>query len=123
MKLLIVDDSKAARMLIKSIISEYNSTVTVIEAENGETAVEIYKKERPDLVFLDLTMPVMSGFDALKLIMEFDSDASVIVLTADIQEKSVEKCIALGAEGVMKKLPQKDVIFKTLDKFADGRDE
>ena len=63
----------------------------------------------------DLTMPVMSGYDALRIIREENLDAMVIVLTADIQEKSVARCMNAGAYMVMKKLPQKDVVFKVLD--------
>ncbi len=119
---MIVDDSRASRMLIRSIISEYNSTITIIEAENGAIAVENYRKEKPEIVFLDLTMPVMDGFEALKLILEINNNAVVIVLTADIQGKSVERCMNLGAYMVMKKLPQKDIIFKTLEEIIKSRD-
>jgi len=122
MSLLIVDDSRAARMLIRSIITEYDSTIPIVEAENGEQALEIYKAEKPVLVFLDLTMPVMDGFEALKKIIEFDSKAVVIVLTADIQEKSVKRCMDSGAYSVMKKLPRKEVIFKTLNEIMDLRE-
>jgi len=123
MSLLIVDDSRAARMLIRSIISEYNSTIPIIEAENGEQAIELYRQENPELVFLDLTMPVMDGFEALNRIIESDSKAVVIILTADIQEKSVNRCMEAGAYMVMKKLPQKEIIFKTLDEILDNREK
>jgi two-component system chemotaxis response regulator CheY len=122
MSLLIVDDSRAARMLIRSIITEYNSTISIIEAENGEQAVEIFEAEKPELVFLDLTMPVMDGFEALKKIIKINSKAVVIVLTADIQEKSVRRCMDSGAYMVMKKLPRKEEIFKTLDEIMDSQD-
>ncbi len=122
MSLLIVDDSRAARMLIRSIITEYNSTIPILEAENGEQAVEIYSSEKPEVVFLDLTMPVMDGFEALKKIMEIDSKAVVIDLTADIQKKSVNRCMESGAYMVMKKLPRKDIIFKTLNEILESQD-
>jgi len=110
-------------MLIKSIITEYNSKIPIIEAENGEQAVTLYRKEKPELVFLDLTMPVMDGFEALNKIIESDSKAVVIILTADIQEKSVARCMEAGAYMVMKKLPQKEIIFKTLNDIIDKREE
>ena len=121
MSLLIVDDSRAARMLLRSIINEYNSTIPIIEAENGEQAVEKYKNENPKIVFLDLTMPIMDGFEALKKIIEINGDATVIILTADIQEKSVTRCMDSGAYMVMKKLPQKEVIFKTLGELLEPK--
>ena len=115
MKILVVDDSKAARMLIKSILSEYSEDVELIEAENGQEAVDAYSLYTPDVTFLDLTMPVMSGYDALNIIIKENPHAIVIILTADIQEKSVSRCVNAGAYMVLKKLPQKELIFKVLD--------
>lgn len=120
MKILVVDDSRAARMLIKSILTEYDNDVELFEAENGQEAVNAFKLNDPDIVFMDLTMPVMSGVEALQAIREEDSEAAVIVLTADIQEKSVERCMSAGAYMVMKKLPQKEVVFKVLDEIIEG---
>ena len=118
MKILVVDDSRTARMLIKSILSEYNSRVELSEAENGREAVDAVKREQPDLIFLDLTMPVLDGYEALKIIKADFPSMTVIVLTADIQEKSVARCMAAGAYMVMKKLPQKEKVFEVLDKIA-----
>ena len=117
MKLLLVDDSKAARMLIRSLISDYDSSFEIIEAGNGKEAVELFKKETPAITFLDLTMPVMDGFEALKQIKEYAPQSPVFVLTADIQEKSVEKCLALGANKVLHKLPDKKIISEVLDEI------
>ena len=113
MKILIVDDSMAARMLMKGFFADDDS-FEIVEAENGEKAIELFKKEKPDITFLDLTMPVMDGFEALKIIKELDSDAPVVVLTADIQKKSIEKVMKLGAYSVLKKLPRKDILFQTI---------
>ena len=115
MKILVVDDSRAARMLIKSILSAYRSDIELIEAENGQEAVDSFIVDKPDITFLDLTMPVMGGYDALNLIIKEDPRAKVVILTADIQEKSVSRCMNSGAYMVLKKLPQKDVVHKILD--------
>ena len=115
MKILIVDDSKAARMLVKSILNDYDPTVSLFEAANGLQAIDCYEKEKPDLVFLDLTMPEMDGYEALEKLKESDSGAHVIILTADVQQKSIERCLALGAWKVMKKLPDKATIYSILD--------
>jgi len=117
MKLLIVDDSRAARMLIKSIVLDYDADMKLIEASNGEEAVSFYREEKPDIVFLDLTMPVKSGYEALEEIREINSRALVIVLTADIQAKSIERCIKLGAYRVIKKLPDKSVVQGLLNEL------
>ncbi|MDC7233063.1 MAG: response regulator [Spirochaetales bacterium] len=123
MKLLIVDDSRAARMLIKSILLDYDSGFELSEAENGAIAVDIYTQERPDLVFLDLTMPVMDGYEALEKIIKINSEAVVVVLTADIQQKSIERCMSLGAYRVLKKLPNKEVVYDLIDEIKQKSTE
>jgi two-component system, chemotaxis family, chemotaxis protein CheY len=116
MKILIVDDSLAARMLMSSFFEGIES-YEIYEAVNGEEAVKTYKSEKPDITFLDLTMPVMNGFEALKIIKEFDPHATVIILTADVQKKSMEKIMELGAYTVIKKLPGKEEIFKIIEEI------
>ena len=61
-KLLLVDDSRAARMLIKSILLDYDPEMELLEAADGEEALVQYSQEQPEIVFLDLTMPVMGRF-------------------------------------------------------------
>ncbi len=104
-------------MLIKSILLEYNPEAEIEEAENGALAVEKYGEFSPDLVFLDLTMPVMDGFEALEKIVAADPAAVVIILTADVQTKSVERCMGSGAYRVLKKLPDKKVVYALLDEL------
>ena len=70
MKILVVDDSKIARMSVIKSLKVVHPDAELIQATNGLEAVESYKKERPDVVFLDLTMPVMDGYEALKKIKE-----------------------------------------------------
>ncbi|MDO8454484.1 MAG: response regulator, partial [Sulfurimonas sp.] len=88
MKILIVDDSKLARMGVIKSLREIEPGAELFQASNGVEAVEIFKNERPSVVFLDLTMPVMDGYEALKQIMALDKDAQVIVISADIQSEA-----------------------------------
>jgi len=109
MRILVVDDSKSARFfLIKSLPQDMD--IEYKECSNGLECVNIYKEYAPDLVFLDLTMPVMDGAEALEKIMQMDKDAIVYILTADIQRKTYEKIMALGAHKFIKKPPTKEVI-------------
>ena len=96
MRILVVDDSIAARMLIKKFIRQ-NGEHEIIEAANGKEAVEYFLAHAPDFTFLDLTMPVMDGFEALRLIKESTPKALVAVLSADIQQKAVDRVKDLGA--------------------------
>ena len=88
MKILIVDDSKLARMGVIKSLSQVKPDAELFQASNGLEAIEAFRQESPDVVFLDLTMPVMDGFEALKEIIAIDANAQVIVISADIQNRS-----------------------------------
>lgn len=115
-KILIVDDSTSARFFIKGCIPK-DKGYEFFEASDGAKAVEAYKSFRPDVTFMDLTMPVMSGFEAIELIKAFDPNAAIIVLTADIQTKTVEKVAAFGISSVLKKPPVKATVEEALIKI------
>jgi CheY-like chemotaxis protein len=102
MRILIVDDSKVARMSLKRALpEEYKSEIEI--AKNGQEAVDKYKKNRYDVVFMDLTMPIKDGYQATKEITDFDKDAFVVVVTADIQKSGFEKVIESGASRMVPK--------------------
>lgn len=98
MKILVVDDSKLARLTLIKTLKEHEPSSEIYEAENGLIAVELFKAEKPNIVFLDLTMPVMDGFEALKHIIKIDPKAQVVVVSADIQTQAQAKVLALGAK-------------------------
>lgn len=103
MKYLVVDDSKLARLsLIKSLKTHIGES-EVFQAVNGEEAVEIVKTEKPDIAFLDLTMPIMDGYEALPKMLEIHPKLKVVVVSADIQEKAKTMVLNLGARLHIKK--------------------
>ena len=108
-KILIVDDSSISVKIIKSCIPN-DRDYELFDAADGQIGVEKYKELKPDLTFMDLTMPVMNGFQALEEIMKLDQRAIVIILTADVQIKAVAKAHDLGAFSVVKKPPSNIVI-------------
>ena len=104
MKLLIVDDSNMSRKaLIVALPAAIRESCDLLEAANGEEAVDLYKEQHPDIVFLDLTMPVMNGYEALRLIMEYDPKAKVIVVSSDAQAGAVKLAGELGAKNHISK--------------------
>ena len=104
MKYLITDDSKMARRMVNKVLSSFlTDGDEVLLASNGEEAVEIYKEHRPDLCFMDLTMPVMDGFEATLAITQFDKDAKIIVISADVQQGAIVKAKENGAIGFINK--------------------
>ncbi|MCT7601762.1 response regulator [Aliarcobacter butzleri] len=104
MKILVTDDSKMARkMVIKSLEESTIKDLEIFEAQNGQEAIDLYKEISPKIVFLDLTMPIMDGFEALKRIKEIDENAKVVIISADIQKLSMDRVRELGAFNFIKK--------------------
>lgn len=121
-KILLVDDSIVARMGLKKAIPK-DVPYEFYEAADGASGVEQFKTVAPDVVFLDLTMPVMTGFQALDEIMKIDKSAAVIVVTADIQKKTMDRVLEAGALLVISKPPSQEEIRSALEKagkFKEG---
>jgi two-component system chemotaxis response regulator CheY len=118
-KILIVDDSSISVKIIKSCIPN-DKDYELFDAADGQIGVEKYKEIKPDLTFMDLTMPVMNGFQALEEIMKLDQRAIVIILTADVQIKAVAKAHDLGAFSVVKKPPSKESILAAIKEADDA---
>jgi len=101
---LVVDDSKISRKwLIEMIPKKIVESAEIIEGCNGEEAIDLYKQHQPDIVFLDITMPGIDGFEALKHIREINSDALVVMVSADRQKATKEKVLSLGASAIISK--------------------
>lgn len=116
-KILIVDDSPISRKMLKSCIPK-DQGYELFEAGDGQAGVEKYREIRPDLTFMDLTMPVKDGASATGEIRAFDPDAMIIVCTADIQAKSITNVLGLGALMVVKKPPTRENIADALSRAA-----
>ena len=115
--ILVVDDAAFMRMMIKDILSR-NSLEVCGEAENGAIAVEKYVELRPALVILDITMPEMSGVEALKKIKEIDGSANVIMCSALGQQEMVMEAIQLGAKDFIVKPFQEAKLVQAVKKFV-----
>jgi two-component system alkaline phosphatase synthesis response regulator PhoP len=105
-KILIVDDEPHIRLLLGQTLEELEDEgVELIMADNGETALEVIKKERPGLVFLDVMMPKMNGFDVCNIVKnELDmKDVYIVMLTAKGQEFDKMKGNSAGADIYMTK--------------------
>jgi two-component system, chemotaxis family, chemotaxis protein CheY len=94
--LLIVDDSPIARQILTKCLPKENN-FTVIEACDGQEALEKFRRYRPEITFMDMTMPVMDGFQAIAEIKQIDPQAIIIAATADVQQKAKQRIAELGA--------------------------
>ena len=99
---LVVDDSPIARkMLIKALPPDWDIEIT--QASNGIEALAAYRAGRVDVMFLDLTMPDMDGYQVLETLRKEDLNCLVIVVSADVQEKAQERVLAMGAIAFIRK--------------------
>lgn len=118
---MIVDDSSIIRKIFSDHIEKMGYKV-VGAAKDGREAIKLYEELRPDLVTMDITMPIMNGIDSLKAIKSKFSDAKVIMITSHGEEKLVMEAISSGAKGyVLKPITPENVqqaIFKVFPELA-----
>jgi len=120
-KILIVDDSPVSIKIMKSCVPK-DKGYELFDAANGQLGLELFKQVKPDLTFMDLTMPVMNGFEALQEIMKTDPQAMVVIATADIQVKAIARAQELGAFSVIKKPPTKESVAAAIAEAETKRE-
>jgi len=115
-KILIVDDEVHIKMLLEQTLEELEDEfgVELLTASDGEEGLELIQKERPDLVFLDIMMPKMNGYEVCRIVMEDEAlrDVKIILLTAKGQEVDRKQGLELGAKMYMTKPFDPDEILK-----------
>lgn len=115
-KILIVDDAQLMRVRLRKLMQKANYEV-VGEAKNGLEAFQYYKKHAPDLVIMDITMPVMNGIEAIQKIIAYDSLAKIIVCSAMGQRNVVLKAIESGAKDFIVKPFNEEQVLETIQKI------
>ena len=115
-KLLVCDDSILARKSITTMLGAFGYE-NVIEVSNGEDAVNKYKEEKPDIVFLDIVMPVKDGITATKEIREFDRDAKIVVISSVGTQTHLREVIKAGAKDFIQKPVDKEHLKQILDNY------
>lgn len=124
-KILLVDDEAHVRKFV-GLIARTLGAPTIVEAPNGQEALEVYKREKPDLVLLDVNMPILDGIGTLRELKKIDPDAVVIMLTSLANRQTVEESLELGASNYIRKDTPKDEIALRLRETIEaifGADE
>ncbi|MGN1423132.1 MAG: response regulator [Oscillospiraceae bacterium] len=116
MKILICDDSMFVRKKMRDAVVKAGVT-DIVEASDGQQAVEKYKAEKPDLCFMDIIMPVKTGVDALKEIRAFDKDAKVIMASSVGTQANLKEAIVAGAYDFLQKPIDDAAVKKIIDKI------
>ena len=116
MKILITDDSAFMRQIVKKALEPLGAEV--YEAENGDVAVELYGQVRPDIVFLDIILPVKNGVMALEEIKQIDPNAKVVIVSSVGQDEMIDKARQLGATEFVTKPFQADQLLQVAQKLT-----
>ncbi len=115
--ILIADDAELMRLMIRQILIE-NGHIILGEAHDGEEAVKLYKQLKPDLITVDISMPKMTGLEAIRKIIELDPLARIVVVTALGQQSVALEAVKAGARNIVIKPFKHDdlltVVSKTL---------
>lgn len=111
-KILIADDSLFQRVIISKLVKELG--FETLEAANGQECIDLGLSQAPDLVILDLNMPVKSGLEALEAFQTAGRTLPTLVVTADIQSSTKALCEERGAACVLNKPVDNDTFRRTI---------
>ena len=112
---LIVDDSRTSRRFLRNMLTEAGYEV-VAEAVDGEDGMKKYEEFKPDIVTMDITMPVMDGVTALEKIKAYDNTADVIMVTSAGQKTNIVEALKRGAADFIQKPFESSAIVSVLEK-------
>lgn len=114
---LLVDDSRASRLLCSAIIKSQRPELRLLEAAHGDAALDLLATERPDLAVLDMNMPGMSGLDLAERIRELYPTVKLAMLTANVQESIQKRAAALNVSFFRKPISESVVadLLRQLD--------
>lgn len=115
---LMVDDSRTSRRILRGVLEQGGFEV-VGEATNGEEGYLKYKELTPDIVTMDITMPVMDGIESLTLIKKANPDSKVIMITAAGQKEKMVDALKRGADEFITKPFDADIVLDTLKRIAE----
>jgi len=120
-RILLVDDHTVVRQGLRMFLSLDTELEIVGEASNGQEAIEMVKTLQPDVVLMDLLMPVMDGISAIQVIRRDYPDSEVIALTSVLEDASVVNAVRAGAIGYLLKDTQADELCRAIKAAAAGQ--
>ena len=118
MKVLIVDDDIISRKVMKAVCVRLG--YKVVEAADGEEAIEVYEDVRPDVVLMDLRMPGMGGVEAIIAIRQLDPEARIIVLSTYDMDEDIHRAIQSGAKSYLLKDMSTEEVAETIREVHRG---
>ncbi len=120
-RVLLVDDHEIMRDGLREVLERSGDFEVVGEAADGEAAVKIAQELKPNVIIMDVIMPLKNGIDACREITETLPDTRVLILTAAPAEDAVMEAVAAGATGYLQKYSGKEELLRTVRDIADGQ--
>ena len=117
---MLVDDHSIMRDLLRDALENTGEFRVVAQAADGQEAVRLVQEAAPDVIVMDVIMPVMDGIDACREITELLPDTKVLILTASNEQDAIVRAIAAGATGYLQKYSGKEQLLATLREVAEG---
>lgn len=118
--ILLVDDEAHIRKYVALILKQLGAT-KIVEATNGEEAIAIFQQQKPDVVLLDISMPLMNGLETLKKLKAIDPEGVFIMLTSMVNRQSIDEALALGAANYIRKDNPKEEIAQAIRETLEER--
>ena len=119
-RVMLVDDHSIMRDLLRDALENTGEFQVVAQAADGQEALRLVEEAAPDLIVMDLIMPVMDGIEACRRIMELLPGTRVLILTASNEQDAIVQSIAAGATGYLQKYSGKEQLLATLREVAAG---
>ena len=117
---MLVDDHSIMRDLLRDALENTGEFRVVAQAADGQEALRLVQEAAPDVIVMDVIMPVMDGIDACREITELLPDTKVLMLTASNEQDAIVRAIAAGATGYLQKYSGKEQLLATLREVAEG---
>ncbi|WP_017293757.1 PAS domain S-box protein [Geminocystis herdmanii] len=119
-KILIVEDNRVNITLATVMINKLLPQITIIQAKNGQEAIEKYQQFNPDIILMDIQMPVMSGYEATEKIREINKNIPIIALTACTVKGEKEKCLELGMTDYLHKPINSEEFSRIISQYFEN---
>lgn len=110
--ILVAEDNRVNQVIIKKMLASTQANIVIVN--NGQEAVESFKKQKPDFIFMDIQMPIMDGIEACQVIRTIDDSITIVALTANVMKDDVERYLSSGFDDHLGKPIEKDLLYSLL---------